>query len=71
MFRTILLPILTLIGGKGGKCCFKINVWVSEINSISGKLSQCYHFPTVNQYGEFIIGSKSFHQNDNISETVA
>jgi hypothetical protein len=42
-----------------------------EFNSLTCKLLQCFYLPTSEQYGEYVIEFKSFHQNGNISETVA
>jgi hypothetical protein len=41
------------------------------VNSLTCKLLQCFYLPTPKQYGEYVIEFKSFHQNGNISETVA
>jgi hypothetical protein len=41
------------------------------INSLTRKLLQCFYLPKPKQYGEYVIEFKSFHQNGNISETVA
>jgi hypothetical protein len=41
------------------------------LNSLSRKLLQSFYLPTRKQYGEYMIEFKSFHQNGNISETVA
>jgi hypothetical protein len=41
------------------------------LNSLMCKLLQCFYLPTSEQYGEYVIEFKSFHQNGNISETVA
>ena len=41
------------------------------INSLMRKLLQCFYLPKPKQYGEYVIEFKSFHQNGNISETVA
>ena len=40
-------------------------------NSLTRKLLQRFYLPTPKQYGEYVIEFKSFHQNGNISETVA
>jgi hypothetical protein len=42
-----------------------------NFNSLTRKLLQCFYLPTPKQYGEYVIEFKSFHQNGNISETVA
>ena len=41
------------------------------INSLTRKLLQCFYLAKPKQYGEYVIEFKSFHQNGNISETVA
>jgi hypothetical protein len=41
------------------------------LNSLTCKLLQCFYLPASEQYGEYVIEFKSFHQNGNISETVA
>jgi uncharacterized protein YqfB (UPF0267 family) len=41
------------------------------VNSLTCKLLQCFYLPASEQYGEYVIEFKSFHQNGNISETVA
>jgi hypothetical protein len=41
------------------------------LNSLTRKLLQCFYLPKPKQYGEYVIEFKSFHQNGNISETVA
>jgi hypothetical protein len=42
-----------------------------SFNSLTCKLLQCFYLPTSKQYVEYVIEFKSFHQNGNISETVA
>ena len=50
----------------------KLIIFACELfNSLTCKLLQCFYLPTSKQYGEYVIEFKSFHQNGNISETVA
>jgi hypothetical protein len=42
-----------------------------SINSLTCKLLQCFYLPKPKQYGKYLIEFKSFHQNGNISKTVA
>jgi hypothetical protein len=51
--------------------CFEATVTVYLFNSLSRKLLQYFYLPTRKQYGEYVIEFKSFHQNGNISDTVA